>query len=558
MYCVPSVDCRRSSGLKRAGVGVLLAGGTLLLAACAGDVWENPVEAAGGTPLAVPAHWQNLSAEAVEAGAQEAGAGEAQPLVQDAAALAQWWTQFNDPVLDQLIASALQTSPSIRTALAKVEESRARRGISRGNLLPSLSGSVSGRGSRTRDHNAGQTSSSQNYTASLQASWEIDLFGRNRLSLSAATADLKQTEENFYAAQVSLVAEVAEAYVQLRSSQSQLDVLRRNIAARAQTTELTQWRAQAGDVSEMEAQQALSTLEQAKASIPSVELTQSQSRNRLSLLSGLTPGSLDALLEQVQPVPVAAGQIAVVIPAQTLRQRPDVRAAENSLIAAVLRTRVSELERLPTLSLSGSIGIEAMRAGRIFSPDATIASLMGSLVAPLFEGGKIEQGIALSEAQRTQALIAYEWVILTALTEVEDALIAVRQHTDRLEVLNRAAASATLAATLASQRYEAGQADLLTVLEAQRTQLSLEEQQVNTRASLTIAHIQLYKVLGGGWSATPVEGEAAPTAASAADPASAPGSASASTSDSASAPNSASASTPAPASPSGAPARQAG
>lgn len=503
MAPLPPAALRQYSGLKAICLCALCAATALLTTSCSSNAPEpdpNAPTVMGG--VTIPDNWQNRGEEVV--------AEQAAPTEAEAAGpqLAVWWRQFDDPVLDSLIAAALEGSPGIRTALSRIEESRARRGIALSPLLPTLNGRVTGSGSQRRDHENHTTTNSQNYTASLNMSWELDIFGKQQLALDAASADLLQTEENFYAAQVSLVAEVAEAYVQLRAAQAQLRVLYRNIAARAQTTELTLWRAQAGDVSEMEAQQAQSTLEQARAAIPSVEQNIALARNRLALLCGLAPGAFDSLLEAEAPVPVAPVQIAIGIPLETLRQRPDVRASEQALLAATFRTRSAERERLPSISLSASIGVEALRAGRLFSPEATAASLLGGLTAPLFQGGRIMETIAASEAQQQQAMIGYELVILTALSEVENALIGVRQNTDRLDILRRATASADMAATLAAQKYEAGQTDLLTVLEAQRTQLSLEEQAVNTSASLTTSHIQLYKAMGGGWTPLPVDGDA--------------------------------------------------
>lgn len=490
---------RRPSHLFKSVLTCVSCAGLLLLAGgCADNAPEQggqgePVQMGGVT---VPESWHNGSDQVARDGGQAQADNEH---VQNAAQLADWWKQFNDPILDELIESALAGNPGVRTALARIEESRARRGIALSPLLPMLSGRVSGSGSQRRNHETHTTTNSENYSASLNLSWELDLFGKQQLALDAAEADMLQTEENFYAAQVVLVAEVAEAYVELRAAQAQLSVLHRNITAREQTTELTQWRAQVGDVSEMESEQAQSTLEQARASIPSVEQNIALARNRLTLLCGLTPGSLDAQLEGDGPLPAAPQRIAIGIPLETLLQRPDVRAAEQALLAAVYRTRSAERERLPSINLSASIGVEALRAGNLFSPEATVASLLGGLTAPLFQGGRIMETIAVNEAQQAQVRINYELVILTALSEVENALIRVRQGMDRLEILYRATASAQLAATLAAQKYEAGQTDLLTVLEAQRTQLSLEEQTVNTAASLTSAHIQLYKALGGGW-----------------------------------------------------------
>lgn len=533
MGLMPSVTAGHGFSLRLAGSSLLFAASAVLLTSCADYPDAGNVAAEAGSTLEVPQGWRNGGTGDVVVSDSQTGtlsSGDEVPLLPlNAENLTAWWTQFDDPVLDELIDIALRDSPSIRTALSKVEESRARRGVAFGSLLPSLSGKLTARDTETRNHKTHTNSSNQTYTAGLDMSWEIDLFGKLRLTYDASTSDWEQSQENFYAAQVSLAAEVAEAYVELRAAQSQLDVVLRNIAARAQTTELTLWRAQAGDVSEMEAQQALSTLEQARAAVPSAELTAAQTRNRLALLCGLTPGSLDAVLTETRPVPAVHADLALGIPAETLRQRPDVRAAEKALLATMQRLGASERERLPSLSLSGSIGVEALKSGNLFSPDATAASILGSLVAPLFQGGKITQGIALSKAQSEQALISYELTVLTALSEVENSLIGVRQYLDRLHIVRRAAGSAQIAATLAAQRYEAGQTDLLTVLEAQRTQLSLEEQVVSTTASLTSAHIQLYKALGGGWSVqhTPaadgvIEIAAAPSSASSSSASGAP------------------------------------
>jgi NodT family efflux transporter outer membrane factor (OMF) lipoprotein len=433
---------------------------------------------------AVPARWQ-----------QDASA-----TPRDVAALAQWWRQFNDPVLDELIAGALQTSPDIRTVIAKIDEARARHGVQRSNLLPSLTASASGQGGRSTNRHTDVTTTSESAGASLDASWEIDLFGKQRQALTATAADLAQSEENFRNVQVSLAAEVAAAYVSLRSAEAQMEVVNRSLRTREETAQLTGWREQAGTASALETQQALSTLEQARASLPSLELSVAQTRNQLALLSGRTPGALDALLATTAKIPAAPAAIATGIPAETLSQRPDVRAAARAVTAAAARTSSARRDRLPTLTLSGSVGVEALRAGKLFSPESTIASILGGLTAPIFAGGKITQTIAVQSALERQALISYESTVLTALSEVEDALISVQRNAERLAILDRAVAAAREASTLAGQQYAVGQVDLLTVLETQRTLLSLEEQQVGTTADQTTACIQLYKALGGGWS----------------------------------------------------------
>lgn len=417
----------------------------------------------------------------------------------DTAGLSKWWQRFNDPVLNQIIAGALRSSPDVRTALARVDEYKARRGVTKSSLFPSVTAGMSGRASRTDNRLTG-ISNSDSYSASVDASWEVDISGRLRQNLKASSADLAQATENYYGAQVSLAASVAEAYVDLRTAESQLAVYEKNLATRGETVQLTSWREQAGEGSSLETQQAATTLAQAKATIPNLKQTISQMRNQLALLSGKTPGSLDALLSKRRQVPQPPSVLALGIPADTLRQRPDVRAAERGIEAAVARTKSAEAERYPTLNLTGSLGLDALKSGSFFSPEVAAANVAGSLAAPIFNAGRIRQTINAQSAQEKQAVISYESTVLQALTEVENALIAVNRINERLQTLNGAVGSAREAATLASQSYEAGQVDLIDVLDAQRTLLSLEEQQTLAQGDRTTAHIQLYKALGGGWS----------------------------------------------------------
>jgi NodT family efflux transporter outer membrane factor (OMF) lipoprotein len=453
----------------------------LALACLPGAVWADTAPA----QVAIPAQWH---AEAVVAG----------PL--DNAALANWWTRFNDPVLDRLIAEALRQSPDIRTALSKIAAARAAQNSARSGLFPSINANASGSGSRTQFRKTDVTTTAESYGASLDASWEIDLFGKQRLALSAAQADLAQTTEYFHAAQVSLAAEVATAYVTLRSTEVQLVALENSVAAQAQTEQVAQWREQAGLTSGLDAQQAVSALEQARASLPSLRQTLSETRNRLATLCGRAPGELDSLLATTSALPVIPASLAVGIPAETLRQRPDIRAAERGVEATLARTKAAQRERLPSLSLSGSLGVESLKAGDIFSPDRTLSRLLGSLTAPIFAGGRIKATIAMKTETGRQALIAYESAVLSALAEVENAQTSVARTAERLDSLTRAATAAREAATLAAQKYQAGEADMLVALDAQRTSLALDQQQVAAAAARLTAHIQLYKSLGGGWT----------------------------------------------------------
>ena len=438
-----------------------------------------------GTTVVVPASWQH-------------GASSRKTL--DTAGLEKWWKRFKDPVLDELIAGSLRSSPDVRTALSRVAEYRARRSVEKAALFPSLAGNASGSGTRTKSHDTNSTTTSESYRASLDAGWQVDLFGMQRQTLHAASADLAQTEEKYYGAQVTLAAEVASAYVTLRSAEAQLAVVQHSLGTRRETVQLTRWREQAGTGNALDTQQSISTLEQARASIPTLQLTISQTRNQLALLAGRTPGSLDSLLSKPRNVPALPANIAIGIPAETLRQRPDVRAAEHGVEAAFARTNAAWRQRLPSLNLSGSLGIEALKAGHLLSPEFTVANLLGSLSAPIFDAGRIKQNIVIQSELEKQTLIAYESTVLTALSEVENALVAGQRNAERLDTLTHATAAAREAATMSALQYKSGQGDLLVVLEAQRTLLSLEQQEVTTSADRASACIQLYKALGGGWS----------------------------------------------------------
>ncbi|MDR1011385.1 MAG: efflux transporter outer membrane subunit [Opitutaceae bacterium] len=488
----------------------------LLLASCATPPGPRSLD---DSTVAIPETWQNTANTNPQSHPQPA-----QPAQPAADNLSAWWTRYNDPVLTQLITGALQTSPDIRTALSKIEQSRATRGVTKSALLPSLSAGAGARTSRTDNHTTDPhtTTSGQSYSAALDASWEIDLFGKTRQSLKAADADLAQTGQNYHAAQTSLAAEVAATYVSLRSAEAQLAVVQETLRTRAETTQITRWRAEAGSAGALELQQAISTLEQARASLPSLRQTITQTRNQLTLLSGLTPGSLDTLLAAQTASPydtdtqLTATQLAIAqatslipksdtpaisIPADTLRQRPDIRAAEYAFTASLARLQSTERDRYPSLNLTGSIGLESLKAGHLFDPSTTIASALGNLAAPIFAGGRIRQNIAIQNELTKQSLIAYESAVLGALTDVENALVTLQRTTERIAILDRAATAAREASDLAAIQYEAGQVDITTVLDTQRTRLSLEEQQVSATADHATAQIQLYKALGGGWTA---------------------------------------------------------
>lgn len=435
--------------------------------------------------ISLPAAWKNSAGFPVASPSRD---------------LSHWWKRFDDPALNRVIADALKGSPSMASAAARIKESQARRAGAVATLFPSLNGSAAANTSGSKTQGSAWSSDSS-YSAGLRASWEVDLFGKNRSAVESAAAQLGATEENFCSVQASLASEIAIAYTNLRVDEAALEVLRRTVKTREETSKLASWRAQAGETDVLEADQALSSLEQARAGIPALEQSIAQNRNLLALLAGQTPGSLDTILASgSQRIPNPSGSLAVGIPADTLRQRPDVRVAGYQLLAAAANTRSANAERFPSLNLTGTLAVSAPTVGKLFNPQTASAGIITGLSGPIFDAGRIRSNINAQSAVEEQAFQTYRSTILTALSEVEDSLIACRRTTERLAILEKATAAAREAARLAQQRYQAGVTDILTVLDAERSLLGLEASLFSVRANRTIAYIQLYKALGGGWS----------------------------------------------------------
>lgn len=426
--------------------------------------------------------------------------------------LATWWRQLEDPVLDLLVERVLAGNVDLESAAARVEESRARRGLSRSELGPSVSASFSGGHTEPL---ADVGTSSDQWAAGLDMAWEADLFGAKRLNLMASQADLEVEIENLKAIRVSLVAETVVAYAELRTAEARLQVLDESLTSREETSQLTDWRAQAGLASRLEVNQAASSLSQAQAERPLIEQSAIDAHLRLDLLAGEAPGALDGLLKAVGSravLPVPPPDIAAGIPADTLRQRPDVGGAERQLTAAAARLGAAEAGRYPSLRLSGSLDAQSTDLEDLFDLDSMLGHLLAGLTAPIFESGRIRQNIAVRDAQWQQATLAYRSTVLGALSETERALASFRASQERLAALEVAAEVAAEAAELADQRYEAGLVDLLSVLDTERTLFNLEEQRTLAQGDLLKAFSNLYRALGGGWESHPHETSPVPNA----------------------------------------------
>ena len=405
-----------------------------------------------------------------------------------------WWTRFNDPDLTQLVNQALAANTSIRTAQAALQQSRALRDVNVASTGPSVSLSGSAQRAQTEF-----TDASNSFKAGLDARWEMDVFGANRSSNLASESDVQTAAANLRDVQVSVAAEVALAYIQLRGVQAQLGVAQANLASQQETLQITQWRAQAGLVTSLEVEQAQTSVAQTAAQIPALQTTLAKARHGLAVLTGQRPLDLDSLLSPVKPLPQTTLALTEQIPADTLRQRADVRAAEHRISAALARVDAADARRYPSFSLGGSLSLSALTLAGLSNGATLASSLLGSLSVPLFDGGAIKSQVLAQEASLEQARAAYQNTVLTALKEVEDALVSLKNNLARLNLQQLAASSARNANLLAQNRYASGLIDFQTVLQTQRTLLSAQDSATSLQADIGADQVRLIKALGGGW-----------------------------------------------------------
>ena len=413
--------------------------------------------------------------------------------------LANWWTTLNDPALTSMVDRALADNLDLRQAMARVREARARRGIIQADRFPTIDST----GSVTVNRSSEETGSGTErdlYRAGFDAGWELDLFGGVRRSVEAAGAELEASKENLRDVMVSLLAEVALNYVEVRLFQTRLSIAEANLAAQEETYEITKARYTSGLTSQLDVEQAKYNLEETRSQIPSLQIGLDQAGNRLAVLLGQNPGSLKGELAERTAIPVTPLEVAAGVPAEVLRRRPDVRRAERLLAAQTAKVGVATAELYPRFSLSGTIGLEALSFGNLFSTGSRTYGIGPSFQWNIFDTGCIRQNIDVQNALQEQALISYEATVLTALADVENALVAYAKEQIRRQSLTEASLAAGRAVELAQNRYTSGLIDFQSVLNAQRALLSLQDQLTLSEGAVTSNLISLYKSLGGGWT----------------------------------------------------------
>jgi NodT family efflux transporter outer membrane factor (OMF) lipoprotein len=411
-----------------------------------------------------------------------------------------WWHSFDDPQLVRFVERSRTDNLDVLSAGSRIAQSRASLGISKSDRWPVADAT----GSKTRSQSSEAVGTGQEvdfYRVGLDAVWEHDLFGGTKRSIEASVADLEGRMADHQAALVSVSAETALRYVEVRTLQRRLQIAEDNLTAQQETFELTQFRAQAGLSTELDVQLARANLESTRARLPDLESQLARTRHALSVLLGVPPAALDEELAEPGPIPTASPDVAVGVPAETLRRRPDVRSAEQTVAAHSALVGVAKAQLYPSLRLSGSIGLEALSLDGLTGGDVTAWSFGPSIRLPIFNRGKLRRGVDLQVELLEQSEINYRKTVLGAWAEVEDALAALRAEQERQGAYQEAATAAATAVELSLDLYSAGISDFQAVLEAQRSLYSFEDLLALSQAEETASLIRLYKALGGGWSA---------------------------------------------------------
>jgi outer membrane protein, multidrug efflux system len=415
----------------------------------------------------------------------------------DASSLADlpFWQLFGDKQLESHLREALRANHDLRTAVARVDELRAKLGVARADYYPSVS--LSGQGGYTRNPAPSPTPDTIPLGLAANISWEVDFWGRVRRSTEAARASLLASEEGQRAAVASLTSSVAQAYFELTALDYERHIVRRALAARQETLELFQMRMQGGVATELEVARAEASLAEARAAVYDVERRTVLKEHELGFLLGRNPGQVAramTLYERGVPARVPAG-----LPATLLERRPDLRQAEATLRSAGAAIGVAKAAFFPTIKLTGDLGVQSDALNGPSGIGMILGSLAAGLTAPVFQGGALTSKYKIALAQYEQSKIAYEKAVLTAFREVADALVTLDKLRRYRAEQEKQVAMLRTSVDLSKRRYRGGLSNYLEVLDAEQSLYSVEVTLAKTRLSELTAFVQLYKALGGGF-----------------------------------------------------------
>lgn len=459
----------------------------LLLSACmVGPDYAPPT-------ASLPVAWESASASA-----------------ERAESLAGWWRRFEEPVLTDLMERAVRGNTDVAQSAARLRQARAALGQQRAGTRPTLDGSASA----TRQRQSGSDGWSSepgggalignSFQAGFDASFELDVFGGTRRAVESVAADVQATQADLADTLLTLSGDVARSYVELRAYQARLAVARETVGSRRDTLSLTEAMARAGTGTTLDAMRARAELDSAEAAIPPLEDGARQAMHRLAVLTGEAPASVRALVGTGGGVPRLAGSITPDPVLSVLDRRPDVRAAERRIAVATADIGVAEADRLPAVTLAGTVGLNATRLRSMTTLSSSGVWSFGPQVdLPLFDGGRREAVVVEKIAIRDERVAAWQATVLTAIEEVENALTALDREKAHNAALTRTVAAYADALALAEVQYRAGLATYLDVLDAQRSLASARDTLVQSDAALATDAVALFKALGGGWDVAP-------------------------------------------------------
>ncbi|WP_339547421.1 efflux transporter outer membrane subunit [Pseudomonas sp. RA_35y_Pfl2_P32] len=410
-----------------------------------------------------------------------------------------WWQQFEDPILNQLVNTSLQGNRELRVAFDRLRAARAFRDDVSNDAMPVVTSRVSS--DLAKGQIPGQTSdrvSSERYDLGLDMAWELDLFGRIQRNLEAADADTQVAAADLYQLQVTLIAELVDAYGQLRGAQLREKIALANLANQQESSKITVTLRDAGVGDQLDVVRADARLASVEASVPQLQEVQIRQRNRIATLLGERPDTLSVDLSPAS-LPAITKTLPIGDPGELLQRRPDIQSAERKLAAATARIGVAKADLFPRVSLSGFLGFTAGRGSQIGSSAANAWALGPSITWAAFDLGSVRARLRAADADADGALASYEQQVLLALEESENAFSDYGKRQQRLISLIRQSESSRAAADLAEIRYREGTVDFLVLLDAQRERLAAEDAQAQAEVDLYRGIVAIYKALGGGW-----------------------------------------------------------
>lgn len=424
-----------------------------------------------------------------------------------------WWTVFNDPVLNRLVDLAYNDNLTLRAAGLRILEARASLGIAVGEQYPQVQDATGGYSREVISKNAPNASFSDrdydNLSVGLDASWEIDFWGRFRRGIQSADATLGATLADYDDFLVTLTAEVATTYVLIREFEERIALARENVRVQEDSLQISDVRFRAGAVTELDVSQALSLLRDTQALIPFLETLLRQGQNALSVLLGRPPSELREILGEPGTIPQAPAEVALGIPAELLRRRPDIRSAELDAAAQSARIGIAKADLYPRFTLAGFVGFNTSDAGGAASNNASLTDLFDSdsltgfigpsVRWPIFNYGRLTNNVRIQDARFQELVVTYQDAVLRAYQEVEDSLIAFLRAQDQTRFLNESVTASQRSVELSLLQYREGITDYVRVLDAQRFLVSQQDRAAESRGTIARSLIGTYKALGGGW-----------------------------------------------------------